>query len=101
MLARELKIGVFEFVGFLGQKKVWEKIAMGFDEGFVVAEDDSAEFAEFGLVDFGLREGEIVLVFGVEVRNGEGTEGGCAGGAHSDLGIYNFYCLIWFFITRL
>ena len=67
---------------------------MGLDEAFVVTEDDSAEFVEFGFVDFYLGEGEIIVVFRVEVGDGEGTEGGCAGGAHGDLVVYNFYCLI-------
>ena len=55
---------------------------MGLDEGFVITEDDSAEFVEFGLVDFDLREGKIIVVFGVEVGDSERTECRCAGGAH-------------------
>lgn len=67
---------------------------MDLDEGFVITEDDSAEFVEFGLVDFDLREGKIIVVFGVEVGDSERTECRCAGGAHGGLVVYNFYCLI-------
>jgi hypothetical protein len=54
VVTRKFKIWVLKFGSLLAKKQMREKIAVGFNEGLIVAEDDSAELTEFGLINFHL-----------------------------------------------
>ena len=55
---------------------------MSFDEGLIVTENDSTEFAEFILVDFGLLERKVVEILRLEIGDGKWSESRFASCSH-------------------